>query len=87
MLHAIAPNRGAGYRVAVTPPEVHAAQCEGGHRLSVMAVTKRRFWADAPNSLPRADLVRSRRTAASPRLVCEHSRIEVVKLGPVTGRA
>src|SRR5262249_51073957 len=43
MLHAIAPNRGGGSRVAGTPPEFHAAEGEGGHKLSVMAVTKMRF--------------------------------------------
>jgi len=52
VLHAIAPNRSEGCRVAGIPPEVHAAECEDGHKLGVMAVTKRRFWSDAPNSLP-----------------------------------
>src|SRR5262249_47266976 len=60
MLHAIAPNRGGGCRVGGTSPEVHAAECGGGHKLSVMAVKKMRFLLDrdsrCQDRLPHASL-------------------------------
>ena len=52
MLHAIAPNRGGRCRVAGASPEVHAAECGGGHKLRVMAVTKRRFLGRRGVDLP-----------------------------------
>ena len=39
-----------------TSPEVHAAECGGGHKLSVMAVTKRRFLGRRGVDLPRNTL-------------------------------
>jgi hypothetical protein len=56
MLHAIAPNRGGRCRVGETSPEVHAAECGGGHKPSVMAVTKSRFLSRRGVDLPRNTL-------------------------------
>ena len=39
-----------------TSPEVHAAECGGGHKLNVMAVTKRRFLGRRGVDLPRNTL-------------------------------